>query len=78
MADDAVTSRDPVAPEDVRLVIDGREYPCDVLRDPGQDKDGCAAWVAVPRDALPRRWESASVRAAVLPARSLLVVSPPS
>lgn len=28
------------APENVRLVIGGREYPCDVLRDPGQDRGG--------------------------------------
>ncbi len=63
------------APENVRLVIDGREYPCDVLRDPGQDKDGCAAWVAVPREALPPYIEVAYMRVAVLPAKSLLVFS---
>lgn len=44
------------APEDVRLVIDGREYPCDVLRDPDQDRDGLAAWVCVSRDPLPPAW----------------------
>lgn len=61
------------APEDVRLVIGDREYPCDVLRDPAQDSDGCAAWVVVPREALPPLGESACMRAAVLPARTLLV-----
>lgn len=64
------------APENVRLVIDGREYPCDVLRDPDQDRDGCAAWVAVPREPLPPSGESMSVRAGMLPARSLLVFEP--
>lgn len=62
------------APEDVRLVIGDREYPCDVLRDPEQDSDGCAAWVVVPREALPPLGESACVRAAVLPAKTLLVL----
>lgn len=66
------------APENVRLVIDGTEYPCDVLRDPGQDRDGCAAWVAVPRERpviLPD--SAASVRAGMLPARTLLIVDFP-
>jgi hypothetical protein len=62
------------APENVRLVTGGREYPCDVLRDPGQDSDGCAAWVAVPREALPPLGEGAYLRAAVLPAKTLLIV----
>jgi hypothetical protein len=61
------------APENVRLVIGGREYPCDVLRDPRQDADGCAAWVVVPREALPPFAEGACMRAAVLPAKSMLV-----
>jgi hypothetical protein len=61
------------APENVRLVIDGREYPCDVLRDPGQDRDGCAAWVAVPREPLPPCEEGIFARIEALPAKSLLV-----
>jgi hypothetical protein len=61
------------APENVRLVIGGREYPCDVLRDPGQDSDGCAAWVVVPRDTLPPYEAGMSVCASVLPAKTLLV-----
>jgi hypothetical protein len=64
---------DSGAPENVRFVIDGREYPCDVLRDPDQDRDGCAAWVAVPRGPLPQAGEDVSVRAGELPAKSLLV-----
>lgn len=63
------------APQNVRLVIGGREYPCDVLRDPDQDSDGCAAWLAVPRGPLPACGASASVRAGMLPAKSVLIVS---
>jgi hypothetical protein len=36
-------------PEGVRVVIAGREIPCDMLRAPDQDYDGLAVWVAVPR-----------------------------
>jgi len=69
-----VTASDPEAPEDVRLVIGGREYPCDVLRDPGQDHDGCAAWLVVPRQPLPPIGEGQlSIKAALLPAKSLLM-----
>jgi len=63
------------APENVRLVIGAREYQCDVLRDPEQDSDGCAAWVVVPREPLPPLREGACVRAAVLPAKTLLLLS---
>jgi hypothetical protein len=63
------------APENVRLVIDGKEYPCDVLRDPDQDRDGCAAWVAVPREPLPPAGEDVCLRAGMLPAKSLLVIN---
>ena len=62
------------APEDVRLVIDGTEYPCDVLRDPDQDSDGCAAWVVIPRVPLPDHCEQFAVRAATVPAMSSLVI----
>lgn len=62
------------APEGV--LIGGREYPCDVLRDPGRDADGCAAWLVVPRDPLPPVGEGgASVRVALLPAKSLLLLT---
>lgn len=61
------------APENVRLVIGGSEYPCDVLRDPEQDQDGCAAWVVVPRGELPPYEAGMSVCASVFPARTLLV-----
>lgn len=64
------------APEDVRLVIDGREYPCDTLRDPDQDRDGLAAWVCVPREPLPPAAQEMSVRAAVLPGETMLVFEP--
>jgi hypothetical protein len=68
--------REARPPENVRVVIGGREYPCDVLRDPDQDADGCAAWVAVPRQPLPPLppGQSMSVRASVLPARTALEV----
>lgn len=62
------------APENVRLVIGGREYPCDVLRDPEQDDDGCAAWVVVPRGKLPPYGPGMSVLASVLPAKTLLIL----
>lgn len=65
------------SPENVRLVIDGQEYPCDVLRDPEQDSDGCAAWVVVPRDELPPYSAGMSVCASVLPAKTLLVFNLP-
>jgi hypothetical protein len=63
-------------PENVRVVIGGREYPCDVLRDPDQDTLGCAAWVAVPRRPLPALapGETMSVLASVLPAKTALTV----
>jgi hypothetical protein len=64
------------APEDVRPVIDGREYPCDVLRDPDQDSAGCAAWVVVPRVPLPDQCDQFAVRAASLPPMSALVIEP--
>jgi hypothetical protein len=62
------------APENVRLVIAGVEYPCDVLRDPDEDTDGCAAWVAVPRDPIPPGAVPEALRAAVLPAKTALIV----
>lgn len=67
----------PEPPENVRIVIGDREYPCDVLRDPDQDRDGCAAWVTVPREPLPDdyRLHQVEIRAAVLPARTLLCFS---
>jgi hypothetical protein len=41
-------SSDP--PEGVRLVRPGLgTVDCDVLRDPGMDENGCAAWIAVPQ-----------------------------
>lgn len=63
------------APENVRLVIGGREYPCDVLRDPDQDDGGCAAWVVVPREALPPFGKGAYIRVGMLPPKSRLVFS---
>jgi hypothetical protein len=62
------------APEGVVLHAGGRDYPCDVLRDPDQDKDGVAAWVAVPRDSLPAVTGGMTVTAAVLPAMTGLIL----
>ena len=73
-------NRPEEAPSGVRIIApDGREYPCDVLRDPDGDEDGCAMWIAVPREEIPvvlgmrglMGWE---VAADVLPGRSILSV----
>jgi hypothetical protein len=61
-------------PENVRLVIGGQEYPCDVLRDPDQDENGCAAWVAVPREPPPVIAAGFEVLAGMLPAKSRLLI----
>lgn len=61
------------APEGVVLHVAGREYPCDMLRDPDHDKDGVAAWVAVPREALPASTDGMTMTAAVLPAMTSLI-----
>jgi hypothetical protein len=64
------------APENVRIVIDGREYPCDMLRDPDLDRDGLAAWVAVPREPLPPAGRDMTLRAGMLPGNTMLVFHP--
>jgi hypothetical protein len=68
-------------PENVRLLIGGAEYPCGVIRDPDLDEDGCAAWVAVPREPLPPAAASSilagvpvGIRAGMLPAKSVLLM----
>jgi hypothetical protein len=41
---------DDAPPEGVRITrADGSVIECDVLRDPGAGRDGCARWIAVPR-----------------------------
>jgi hypothetical protein len=62
------------APQGVRLVVDGVEYPCDVLRDPELDAGGLATWVVVPAGPLPAVRETLAVRAAMIPGRVTLVV----
>jgi hypothetical protein len=63
------------APTGVRIVApDGREFPCDVLRDPDGDEDGCAMWVAVPREELPLAGPGWVVAADMLPGHSILSV----
>lgn len=71
--------RGPVAPLNVRLVIDGREYPCDVLRDADGDANGYFAWVAVPREELPetRSQEVINVLASMIPPRTILIARVP-
>ena len=62
------------APQGVRFVYsDGTVYEADVLRDPDRDHDGCAMWIAVPRDTLPMRDEFPRIEADVLPLRSGLI-----
>ena len=65
--------REDLPPEGVCLIADdGTVIPCDVLRDPDQDKDGCAAWVAVPRKPVPPGMGIAP-KAALLPPRTSLL-----
>jgi hypothetical protein len=60
-------------PQGVCVVApDGREFPCDVLRDPDGDVDGCAMWHAVPREDLPPMGVGWMLKADVIPARSVL------
>ena len=68
------TPRPEVPPEGVRLHIGDREYPCDVLRDPDRDENGCAAWICVPREPLPPGAVPCSVSADMLPAKSSLLI----
>jgi len=64
----------PDPPLGVVLHYSGRAIPCSVLRDPDQDEHGCAAWVAVPGEAVNiRPGESVRLTAAVLPGRTLLL-----
>ena len=66
-------SRPVEAPSGVRFIApDGREYPCDVLRDPDGDGGGCVMWVGVPRAELPLAGPGWAIAADVLPARSIL------
>lgn len=69
------------APQGVRIVCpDGREVACDVLRDPEQDRDGLAVWLAVPREPVPELSsfdDRFGVKADMMPGRSELVVSLP-
>ena len=65
--------KNELPPEGVRLVLaDGARVPCGVLRDPGQDKDGCAMWVAVPIEEPAGR--PVGVEADVIPGRAMLSV----
>jgi hypothetical protein len=65
--------RDPDPPVGLRLVLDdGRVIPCDVLRDPDLDRDGCAAWVVVPRDPDLIVTMRGALEADVIPARTSL------
>lgn len=64
------------APQDVVLHIGGREYPCDVLRDPGQDGNGIAAWLVVPREPLPPDTEGMTATAGTMPAGITLILCP--
>ncbi len=66
------------APRGVRLVINGRVYPCDVLRDPDRDRDGLTAWSVVAREKLPPidpAVDSLAVLSDVLPGMCLLDVA---
>jgi hypothetical protein len=58
-------------PSGVRLVApDGRVILCDTLRDP----DGCAMWIAVPREEIPLMGPGWTLAADALPAKSILDV----
>lgn len=60
-------------PRDIRLVApDGREFTCDMIRDPDADADGLAAWMVVPREPLPRIDGQWRIRAGQLPAMAEL------
>jgi hypothetical protein len=65
-------------PQGVVLTVDGRQFPCDVLREPGQDRGGCAAWLAVPREPLPVVTDKDMVlNATLIPAMSILIIAVP-
>jgi hypothetical protein len=64
------------APGGVVLHIGGRDYPCDLLRDPDHDQDGVAAYAVVPRVPLPARTEGMRVTPGALPAGTVLVFCP--
>jgi hypothetical protein len=62
------------APEGVRVYRgDGSVIEFDVIRDPRQDKKGCACWVAVPRESFVFDMDTDSIAVAFMPARSDLV-----
>jgi hypothetical protein len=61
------------APEGVRVRrADGTIVECDVLRDPDQDRDGCAMWIAVPREPLDINTGAFALLADVLPGKTIL------
>jgi hypothetical protein len=67
-------------PVNVRVVVDDREYPCDVRRAPEQDTPGAAAWVAVPRGPFPLLLPGSrvSLRVDILPAHTKLLAQLPA
>jgi hypothetical protein len=66
---------DPVPPGGVVLHLNGREIPCDVLRDPDQDRRGETAWLAVPAETVTvQPGDEIRVTAALLPAGAKLIV----
>ena len=48
----APVPENPEVPRGVVLHWNGRVIPCSMLRDPDQDEPGCAAWLAVPGEAV--------------------------
>lgn len=65
----------PEAPEGVRLVRPGLDtIDCDMLRDPGQDANGCAAWIAVPKsgERLAYRLDVDRLEVSVLPGKTFI------
>lgn len=70
-----VTANPTSPPRGVRLVLpDGTEVPCDVLREPDEDRDGCTAWIAVPQVPGVLLEHGCHLRADVLPAKTALIV----
>jgi hypothetical protein len=64
----------PEPPEGVVLHYRGRAVTCSVLREPGADEHGCAAWLAVPDEPLTLRYgEDFRLTATLLPAHTLLL-----